>query len=140
MPPDFRDAAERHWEDANCLLADKRLANTDHLLGLSAECALKAVMFGLGMVLRPDGAPQDRDHRKHINDLWCEFAGFATGRGGARYAAMLSGTSNPFANWDVAHRYIHRNHFSAPGVEQHRVGCEATMQVLEAALLDGVVC
>ena len=139
MSPDFRDAAERHWEDATYLLADSRLANADHLFGLSAECALKALMLGLGMVLRPDGAPQDPKHRVHINNLWDEFIGLATGPDGARYAALLSGTSNPFKYWDVAQRYAHRNHVFAAAVEQHRVGCGLTRQVLNAALLDGVV-
>lgn len=36
MPPDYRDAAERHWKDAEYLLADNRSANADHLFGLSA--------------------------------------------------------------------------------------------------------
>jgi hypothetical protein len=139
MPPDFRDAAERHWEDATYLLADSRLANADHLFGLSAECALKAVMLGLGMLLRPDGAPQETGHRKHIDKLWDEFIGFATGRGGVRYAAMLSGVSNPFADWDVAHRYVHRNHVLGAAGMQHHAGCVMTRQVLDAALLDGVV-
>ncbi|MCL5282646.1 MAG: SAM-dependent methyltransferase [Planctomycetes bacterium] len=139
MPPDFRDATERHWEDATCLRDNNRLANADYLFGLSAECALKALMLGLGMVLRPDGAPQDPKHRVHINNLWYEFIGFATGKGGARYAARLSGTSSPFNDWDVAQRYAHRNHVSATVVEQHCVGCDLTRQVLYAALLDGVV-
>jgi hypothetical protein len=49
--PDYRDAAERHWEDAGFLINDNRIANTDHLFGMAAECALKAVMQTLGMKL-----------------------------------------------------------------------------------------
>ena len=50
MPLDFRDAAKRHWKDAEYLLEDERFAaNADHLFGMSAECALKAVMLSLGM-------------------------------------------------------------------------------------------
>ena len=48
MPVDFRDAAERHYEDAGYLLADDRLSDADHLFGLSGECALKAVMLYVG--------------------------------------------------------------------------------------------
>jgi len=47
MQADSRDATERHWEDANCRLADNRLANADHLIEFSAECVLRAVMLGL---------------------------------------------------------------------------------------------
>jgi len=52
MPTDFRDAAERHFEDAGYLEAGNRPANADHLFGLSAECALKAVMQGLAQLQR----------------------------------------------------------------------------------------
>lgn len=57
MPVDFRDAAERHWEDAEHLMNNDRLANADHLYGLSAECSLKAVMCALGMPIFSDGSP-----------------------------------------------------------------------------------
>jgi len=53
-------------------------ANADHLFGLAAECALKAVMQALGMLsLRSDGVPADKKHKVHINDLWNEFITFA---------------------------------------------------------------
>ena len=42
-------ALQRHWEDAELLFSEKRLANADHLYGFSAECGLKAVMEALGM-------------------------------------------------------------------------------------------
>ena len=73
MPSDFIDAADRHFEDADFLESNGRVANADHLFGLSAECALKAVMQGLGMALRPGGVPLERRHRVHINDLWLEL-------------------------------------------------------------------
>lgn len=82
MPVDFRDAAERHWEDAGHLLADARLANSDHLFGLSAECALKSVMLELGMRLKNNGKPEV-PYAVHINKLWDEFITFAHNRGGS---------------------------------------------------------
>ena len=45
MSVDFRDAAERHWTDAWLLFGNNRVANSDHLIGMAAECALKAVML-----------------------------------------------------------------------------------------------
>ena len=38
--------------------------------GLSAECGLKAVMRALGMQVDDEGAPIDKEHRKHIDKLW----------------------------------------------------------------------
>ena len=138
MPVDFRDASERHWDDAGHLFANIRLPNADHLFGLAAECALKAVMLALGMRLRPTGRPED-PYAVHINRLWDEFITFAHSRGGAHYAAMLSGNPNPFYDWDVNQRYDHRTQFSQVIVINHQQGAEETMQVLETAVLNGDV-
>lgn len=139
MPTDYRDAAERHWEDAGCLLADNRAANADHLFGLSAECALKAMMMGLGMPLRPDGAPKESRHRVHINDLWDEFVSFASSRGGARCTTYVDGISNPFDDWNVAQRYAHRADIPRAAVDRHKSGTEKTKAAMDAAIVDGVV-
>jgi hypothetical protein len=139
MPTDFRDAAERHWDDAACLFSDNRPANADHLFGLSAECALKAVMVGLRMALLQDGAPQERQHRVHINELWDEFVNFAQGRGGSRYVVAITGVSNPFSDWDASQRYAHRTDISIGAVSNHKNGAEKTITILNLAILDGVV-
>jgi hypothetical protein len=49
MQADFLDAHERHWQDAELLLTNQRLANADHLYGMSAECGLKRLMLAFGM-------------------------------------------------------------------------------------------
>ncbi len=95
MPADFKDAANRHFEDASFLFDADKFPNADHLFGVSAECALKAIMKALGMPVRQDGAPQKREHRVHINNLWDEFIAFANGFGGAKYSAGLNAVSNP---------------------------------------------
>lgn len=95
MLSDFRDAAERHWGDAEYLFSDTRLANADHLFGLAAECALKAVMQALGMALGSGGVPVDQQYKVHINHLWDEFISFSSGRGGGRYAAALGDNATP---------------------------------------------
>jgi hypothetical protein len=138
MPVDFRDASERHWDDAGHLFTNARLANADHLFGLAAECAMKAVMRGLGMTLRPNDRPED-PYAVHINLLWDQFITFAHGRGGAHYANMLSGGRNPFDDWHVRQRYDHRNQFSQTVVENHQQASEETNRVLEEALLNGDV-
>jgi hypothetical protein len=139
MPVDFRDAAERHWIDAGFLFAKNRMANTDHLLGMAAECALKAIMLARGMGLRADGSPEESEHRVHINLLWDEFLTFSSNRDEARYAGPLLGDSNPFETWDVSQRYHHQSLFSRGGVEQHQSAAEKVMRILQLAVLDGVV-
>lgn len=138
MAVDFRDAAERHWEDAGHLLGDARFANADHLFGLSAECALKAVMEGLGMKLKNNGKPED-PYAVHINKLWNEFITFAHARKGAHYAARTSGTSNPFDNWDISQRYQHRSIITSEVAEKHQQAAMTAKQVLETAVLNGDV-
>lgn len=137
MAVDFCDAAQRHWEDAGYLLADARLANADHLFGLSAECALKAIMLALGMTLHPDGAPADRQHRVHINQLWNEFVSFANARSGAHYASLLFGIPNPFINWNVNQRYNHRADVTPKVVEDHYEAARKVKQVFDQAVLNG---
>jgi hypothetical protein len=139
MQPDYRDAAERHWEDADDLMSNNRIANADHLFGLSAECGTKAVMQGLGMALNPDGVPVDKQHRVHINVLWDEFVTFAQNRGGARYALHIAATPNPFDDWDVAQRYCHRSRITKAIATRHQRGARTAMQILSEAILDGVV-
>jgi hypothetical protein len=137
--PDYRDAAERHWEDAGFLMNDNRAANADHLFGLAAECALKAVMLGLGMQLRPDGAPVEPEHRKHVDSLWGEFCSFAQGRNGAKYAVVVSSVANPFSSWSISQRYEHRANITQAIMKEHEKGARKAMNVLKQAFLDGVV-
>lgn len=139
MPTDYRDAAERHFEDAQLLENDSRTANADQLYGLSSECALKAVMLGLGMILRPDGSPQEKRHRVHINELWKEFITFAHSRSGAEYAAMLGPSPNPFLDWEISQRYSHRSEIAADALTAHKTAAESTKSILTKAILDGVV-
>ncbi len=139
MDVDFRDAAERHWLDAALLFEKDRMANADHLLGMAAECALKAIMLGLGMMLTADGRPREEQHRVHINKLWNEFVTFAENRNGARYVAYLLEGENPFDAWDVNQRYHHRSSFFRDQVEQHQNAAEKIMFILQKAFSDGVV-
>jgi len=139
MPTDFRDASSRHWEDAEHLLADTRLATVDHMVGVSAECAMKAVMLSLGMAVRPGGTPVETQHTVHINDLWDEFITFANARGGSRYAAPLEGQTNPFNNWNISQRYNNRMDFRNEVVQNHRRATQQVLLVLQTAILDGSV-
>ncbi len=137
MKTDFGDAATRHWEDAELLRGEEQWANADHLYGVAAECALKAVMVMLGMKTEPDdGSPSESRHKKHINRIWGEFSTFAAGRSEGRYNEMLP-PGTPFADWDVAQRYAARREFSKARVTLHRAAAEAVRKILASARLDG---
>jgi len=130
---DFRDAHERHWEDAEYLYQDKRLGNADHLYGLSAECALKAILARTKF----SGAQAPREYRIHIDKLWDRFRSLAGDRDLSRYASMLP-ENNAFSDWQVAQRYCNRTSFTRQAVENHRWGAERVRNVLRVAEVDGL--
>jgi hypothetical protein len=139
MSTDFRDASARHFDDAEVLIAhsQRREANADHLFGLSAECSLKAVMLGLGMAVKPDGAPADQAHKVHMPQLWAAFQSFAKGRLASRYLEPLD-KQNPFADWDVEQRYWSRVAVLTTATSSHRRGAVQCRASLEKLTLDGV--
>ena len=137
MSTNFLDASERHFGDADLLRDDGRVANADHLYGISAECSLKAVMLALGMATRTDGVPVDRGHKVHMPELWAAFQSFAQGRLAARYLEPLD-HQNPFADWLVDQRYWLRAAIPAAATGTHRSAALRCRESLENLLLDGV--
>ena len=136
MSTDWRDAAERHFDDGIQLENNARYANADHLFGVSTECALKAVMLGIGHPKATSGDWPD-GHKTHIDVLWTGFQSFASGLFEAKYAAYLS-PSNPFATWSVNQRYWARHHFSKTSVAPHMAAATDCNQLLKQLILDGV--
>ena len=137
MSTDFRDAAERHIEDAELLLAEDRDANADHVFGLSAECSLKTIMLALGMAVTPDGTPTDRGHKVHMPELWAAFQSFSAGRLASRYLEPLD-KGNPFADWSIDQRYWARSTISRHALELHKTAAGQCQQSLQRMLIDGV--
>ena len=136
---DFHDAHLRHWRDGELLLRCNRWANADQLYGLSAECGLKAVMLGLGMMpVTPHGVPTQREHRQHVNLLWPEFRRFVRGRIGGRYLDLLPG-GNPFASWSIEDRYAHRWHFNCARVSPRRSAADGVRKMVRRTREDGVI-
>ena len=129
FPEDYSDAHRRHWHDAELLFTSGRLANADHLYGLSAECGLKAV-------LRMEGQPVVPPYREHADKLWDEFRTFADGRKGAMYLSRLP-RGNPFSDWAVADRYAHRNPFDPPRVTPHRNAARQIRVMLQHVMQGG---
>lgn len=120
-PEDFLDAHRRHWEDAELLFREGRLANADHLYGMSAECGLKYLLIRLGV-------PLSRQERLHVNELWNHFRRLPSARRFPEILGWLGG--NPFYDWRVDQRYAHRTRFDRSRVEDHRKGALKVWRLL----------
>ena len=140
-PPDFNSSAKRHMTDAELLHANLRHPNADHLAGLAAECALKALIAGyLGghidrnnLVVHPDTG----QIKKHINTLWPEMATIVRNRSVNALMPLL--TSTPFADWKVEERYSDGSHLTPEAVAAHMSAARTAVGILEQAHLDGIL-
>lgn len=109
----------------------ERLANADHLYGLSAECALKAILARTKF----SGAQLPREFRIHINQLWDSFRSLAEDRCLSRYAASLP-QDNAFSDWQISQRYCSRTIFVQRTVENHRSAAQDVRKLLRDFLYD----
>ena len=134
-PADYRDAHERHWDDAECLFDVGRWPNADHLYGLSAECGLKAAMESLRLEVDPQGR-LERRHWMHVNDLWTRFRTFAQGTAGRWFLNALP-NGDPFSNWSIQNRYAHRRHFAEGDVAAYRHAAGVVRTMIRRAEQDG---
>ena len=148
MPTSYPESAKRHLRDAEYLWdahEPTRLPNASQLFGFSAECALKAVLIGLGVRTNPaHGGVADRRQYNHLPGLWQQFAAYAAGPLGGKYLAVLSppaGGVEPFVDWSVDDRYAPDAWLAAqnPSVTNHRTGARDCVALLELAQEDGVV-
>jgi len=136
MNLDFLDAHERHWEDAELLKDANRLANADHLFGISAECGLKCLMIPFGMPMDTD-KPKDRNDRVHANEIWIRFEAYRSGHlQGINYSLSLP---DPFMDWDVKQRYARRVDFDISRLANHRTGAEVVLNLIKKAKRDGLL-
>jgi len=138
MQSDFLDAHQRHLEDAEMLDENERLANADHLYGMSAECGLKRLMLAFGMPFDHDqDRPRDRQDRVHIDEVWQRYDVYRSGHHhGAQYPLS---SPNPFDDWHVSQRYAHRSNFDAARVQKHRTGAEEVLEMVKKARLEGLI-
>ena len=93
---DYQAAAIRHYQDASMLRHAGRLDNAGHLIGFSAECAIKHRIGSLGS--------GEQSPAQHLPNLLVA----ARKRLGERsnYASMFNLLkSEIFADWAVDHRY-----------------------------------
>ncbi len=134
MNSDFMDAFERHWEDAELLLAEQRYANADHLYGMSAECGLKGLMRCFGMKVI-SGVPGKED-RRHANEIWTRFEAY---RSGHRHGVGYVLPENPFGNWDANQRYASRSCFNEADTRTHQEGARIVKRLVEKARKEGIL-
>ncbi|MBO9850764.1 MULTISPECIES: SAM-dependent methyltransferase [Xanthomonas] len=136
MNTDFLDAHQRHWDDAEQLFSDARWANADHLFGMSAECGLKRLMIAFGM---PHTAqhPSNRGDRVHIDSLWERYEAYRSGQYlGANYGLP---DEFEFSDWRAEQRYSNQSCFDEGRASEHRSGALAVKNLINNALLDGVI-
>ncbi len=129
----FAEPARRTYEDAETLLEIGRLATPDHLYGLACECALKAILAGLGVIAT---TCPPRQFKVHMPQLWNEYLAVLSGRVASGLAVA---TTNPFAAWKVEDRYRDDADFTTQRVRGHRFGAQQAMALLQRAQTEGIV-
>jgi len=93
---DYQAAAIRHFQDASALMKAGRLDNAGHLIGFSAECAIKYRIDSLGA-----GVSSPTQHLPEILVAARKRLG-----GRANYVSMFNLLKgDTFADWAVDHRY-----------------------------------
>ncbi|MFH8656303.1 hypothetical protein [Streptomyces afghaniensis] len=140
----FLEAGRGHYGAAAQLAKEpKHVGPADHLAGLAAECAVKAMLmdyFGsvqdtpLGIPYSPKirnrPVPSKTQQKKaekeslhwHMPDVWNDLVKLAAGRRGSLILSHLP-QDNPFAEaadeWSVDHRYVDGQQISEERVARH---------------------
>ena len=132
MKIDFYDAYKRHIRDGALLAENKSWANADHLYGLAAECALKALLIKSGISSTESGDINQKRFRKHIDQLWKEYYSFML------YKIYDIPEDNPFQNWKIDQRYAHSEYITEYIVKTHIDAVTKINNIIKQAELDGV--
>lgn len=140
-PVNFRQAAGRHYNDAELLMANGRQANAGQLYGFAAECGIKFLLVWKGYPSDPiTGDIQKKETlRKHVNELvnnmHNQLRAVLDGRGGAKYLAMIPSIGH-FSDWKIDHRYYTDS--ALPGsTTRWQVAAREIMQMLQQTTVDG---
>lgn len=122
QPPAFAEMCRTHYRAAARLTPDKALwPAADHLAGLAAECAIKAILLDfLGSRLNEHDRPfhprekirdpsKKRPHMEHghLPGLWEQLTALAHRRKDAAAGVLFTQLvwENPFDDWCVTARY-----------------------------------
>ncbi|MDP2834681.1 MAG: hypothetical protein Q8Q28_15550 [Pseudomonadota bacterium] len=129
--PDFRAAAERHYEDGVLLSEQGRLPGADHFFGIAAECAIKAALEA-ACVLKLDarGMP-NKPFDQHCPGIWNEYA-IAHG-GHASLSRLPLPQNNPFlGTWQITDRYKEGGAVNSNALAAHRFGALVALNIMQA--------
>jgi hypothetical protein len=129
---DFQEAAKRHLDDAELLLAQSspRLANASHLFGISAECSLKAIARKFNPSAKFNG------NKGHIPLLFSELSNVVPAlAGNAALVSRITGVSPHFAKWKVSQRYESQSTFVPTIVLQEKKGASDAYLLMINCLL-----
>ena len=144
MTIDFKNAANRHYQDAEYLYSLQRWANADQLYGLSSECLLKVMIASLdsSSINLSTGDFNTKVHRKHLEynnadkDLWNHFSLNFSGRIAAHFSLA---SPNPFADWDIFQRYHHERFFDKTRIDAHRNATQNLQNKVQELFINGVL-
>lgn len=107
-PEDYQAAAIRHFQDATTLRSTGQLDNAGHLIGFSAECAIKHRIEALGSA---DGSPAL--HLPQILDAARRRLGER-----ANFTSMFNLLKGDiFVGWAVDHRYSETGKVTSDQIE-----------------------
>ena len=134
MKIDFYNAYKRHVSDGNLLVQHQRWANADHLYGLAAECALKALLIKSDIPSTEHGDidKKQSNFRKHINILWDEYYIFMQNK------IYNISEENPFQNWKIDQRYTKSENITEDIVRIYMNAITKINNLIKQAELDGV--
>lgn len=145
---DFKDAAQRLVADAVMLWEVGTKETASHLAGVSAESALKSLLAGMGViVLDTHGEPTLALWRAHLDDrppkrkhLWNELHAHLSGPLAPQMLSLLPpATPEPFAGWELRHRYVRRGGLGEEQMEAWMYAAIAVCHAHEVAISVGIV-
>ena len=141
---DFKEAAKRHFSDAEHLLAEGREPNAGQLFGFTAECGLKALLVAHGLPTEPNGdivRKPNTGYRAHVPSLSQAIATltiFPDGRAATKYVSMLTELAH-FDDWNVDHRYWTASIVPLTSLPAWRSAATQVALMLDTATVDGVM-
>lgn len=129
MSEAYDDAAVRHWKDADVLEASGRLDNSDHLLGLSAECAIKSALKARGKPFVDEDGDLLGRYWHHIDLLWDRVHLQSLQRSHPGLVALLQ-SENAYDDWSIEHRYGRTGAVSAEAHARHKAGSKRLLSAV----------
>ena len=144
----YFDAARRHFQDAGVLLSANRQANAGQLLGIAAECGIKAVLVASRVPVDTEGSidrlpgVKGRGFKEHWPDLHQALTDLTgaipDSRTATTYLSTLPNLGH-FSDWRIEHRYWRDAALPLASVARWQLAAGDVMAVLDQAKEDGVL-